>query len=68
MQHHQQALAMLRYSLGDIHVHVAETMYQIGNLHTSQGLYHLAHDSFVDDLRIYQWNHCLVNVTITLVK
>jgi tetratricopeptide (TPR) repeat protein len=46
MQHHQQALAMLRYSLGDNHVHVAETITHIGNLHTSQGLYHLARDSF----------------------
>ena len=53
MRYYQEALAVQRYVLGPNHVQAAETMYLIGNLHTSRGLLGLAGQCYDEALRVY---------------
>jgi len=50
----QEALMIQRYILGDDHVHVADTVHRIADLHTSQGLLGQAVACYQEALRVYQ--------------
>ena len=68
MKQYQQALAILRYLLGEDHVDVALTIYHIGNLHTQLECFDLAKDCYTESLRIYQIHGHAMDICTSLAS